>query len=573
MDNKLDKQQKIENQPVFEQKFLNNLIKIIKSQSRLKGRQRINKVISKIKNDSFLKKISIDWEKYLPIFFHCLDQMKKLLKENIEIVKDEIKIVKDLIDDVNIQDEFGFNLNQLEDNLTNLKQQLKKFKDNYPSILEWFDDFNYMAFREKIGHFNPSPSLGINNSWDNFEKFLDNREKILNYFLKISNSTWIPYLTFCKDEIDKLFNDKNIDFYKGIFYIYVNRDNLNRYFDESISSIVTLFIRQVIEDSSFTKKVKDKKTEKIKYVLKEIHDNNLSLENKNTEAKLFYDSLKEKLKIIFNNKKENYQNIFSIINNMFNEYIHRNIKIEPATLRVIFVHFHSLLHNNSMNSNNFEFTMYYYLFIYKIFIPHITIPDKRGQIKYWVSEDKLYIIKEINKNKLNIQDEINESVQEIINKISDYLVSNNQYLTNEETKQLWNNFKLNKDKYFDWEKDSIEVLFSKYQVLDRWIAGLFHNSKSWNINNICWGIKQSPCFNTIGQSHKDPNFIEIVDQFLTCYQVTECLLSIPFLFILYALLLDNKITKEAMNEALNYGLFNIRNYFSFELMFKIDRNR
>lgn len=126
MDNELDKQQKTEKKYVFEQMFLNNLIKIIKSQSRLKGRQQINKVISKIKNDSFLKKISIDWEKYLSIFFHYLDQMKKLLK-------DEIEIIKDLIDDINIQNEFGFNLNQLEDYLTNLKQLLKKSKDNYLS--------------------------------------------------------------------------------------------------------------------------------------------------------------------------------------------------------------------------------------------------------------------------------------------------------------------------------------------------------------------------------------------------------------------------------------------------------
>lgn len=60
MDNELDKQQKIESKFVFEQMFLNNLIKIIKSQSCLKGRQQINKVISEISNDSFLSKISID---------------------------------------------------------------------------------------------------------------------------------------------------------------------------------------------------------------------------------------------------------------------------------------------------------------------------------------------------------------------------------------------------------------------------------------------------------------------------------------------------------------------------------
>lgn len=141
MDNKLDKQQKIENKFVFEQMFLNNLIKIIKSQSCLKGRQQINKVISKINNNTFLRKISIDWEKYLSIFFNYLDQMKKLLKDQIEIVKDEIEIVKDLIDDINIQIEFGFNLNQLEDYLTNLKQLLKKLKDNlsvYIRFVWWF---------------------------------------------------------------------------------------------------------------------------------------------------------------------------------------------------------------------------------------------------------------------------------------------------------------------------------------------------------------------------------------------------------------------------------------------------
>lgn len=558
MGSKLDKHQKIENKSVFEQKFLNNLIKIIKSQSCLKGRQRINKVISKIKNDSFLKKISIDWEKYLSIFFHYLDQMKKLLKDQIDIIKDEIEIVKDLIDNVNIQNEFGFNLNQLEDYLTNLKQQLKKSKDNYLSILELLDDFDYMTFREKIDYFNPSLEFCVNNQQDNFNKFLENKHKIIDYFYKISYSTWTPYLTFCKDKIDKLFNNKNINFYKGIFYIYVNRDNSNKYFNESISSIVTLFIRQVIEDSSFAKNEKfnkdaeNIKLEKIKLVLEEIHTDKLELKSENINTKQFYDSLKEKLKIIFNNKEENYKNIFSIINNMFNEYIHRNIKIEPTTLKEVFYYFNVFLHSNGFNSNNFEFTMYYYLFIYKIFIPQITIANKSSHKKYCVSEDKLYIINEINKNKLGIQNEINGSVQEIINKISEALVSNNQYFTNKETKQLWNNFKLNKDKYFDWEKDSIEVLFKKYHVLDRWIAKLTNNLKSLN---ICWGIKQSPRFNTIGQSHKDPNFIEIVDQFQTCYQVTEYLLSMPFLFILYALLLDKKITEEEMHKALNYTLF------------------
>lgn len=88
--------------------------------------------------------------------------------------------------------------------------------------------------------------------------------------------------------------------------------------------------------------------------------------------------------------------------------------------------------------------------------------------------------------------------------------------------------------------------------------------------NIGEVIKQSSHFGTIGESHKDPNFIEIVDQFLTCYKVTECLLSMPFLFILYALLLDNKITKEMMNEALNYALFTIKDEFFYFIV--DDRN-
>lgn len=554
MGSKLDKHQKIENKSVFEQMFLNNLIKIIKSQSSLNGGQQISKVISEINNNSFLSKISIDWEKYLPIFFHYLDQMKKLLKENIKIVKDQI-------DNINSQKQIEFNLNQPEDYLTNLKQQLKKSKDNYLSILELFNDFNYITFREKIGDFNPSPAFSINDQRDNINKFLENNHKIIGYFFKISNSTWTPYLTFCKDEIDKLFNDKNINFYKGIFYIYVNRDALNKGFNESILSIVALFIRQAIEDSSFDENekfnkenVKNIKLEKIKFVLEKIHTDKLELNSKNIWKKGYYNSLKEKLKIIFNNKKENYKNIFSIINNMFNGYIHGNVKVESATLRAIFNHFCFFLHHNSMNSNNFEFTMYYYLFIYKIFMPHITIPNKRSDIKYFVNKDKIHIIDEINKNKLDIQNEINGFVQEIINKISNDLVSNNQYFTNKETKQLWNNFKLNKDKYFDWEKDSIEVLFSKYQDLCSGIIKLINDLKRLNIN-ICLGIRQSSRFDTAGKSHKDPNFIEIVDQFQICYQVTEYLLSMPFLFILYTLLLDKKITKEEMDKALNYTLF------------------
>lgn len=554
MGSELDKQTKIENKSVFDQMFLNNLIKIIKSQSCLKDRQRISKVISKIKNDSFLNKISIDWEKYLSIFFHYLDQMKKLLKDQIKILKDEIDIVKELIDDINIQNEFGFNLNQLEDYLTNLKQLLKKSKDNYLSILELFDDFDYMTFREKIGGFNPNPAFSINDQRDNINKFSENKNKIIDYFYKISDSTWTPYLTFCKDEIDKLFNNKNINFYKGIFYIYVNKDNLNRYFNESISSIVALFIRQAVEDSSFVKKVKNIKLEKIKLVLEKIHTDKLELNSKDIWKKQFYNSLKEKLKIIFNNKKENYKNIFSIINNMFNEYIHRNIKMEPSNLKEVFCYLNAFLNSNGFNSDNFEFTMYYYLFVYKIFMPHITIPNKKGRTKYCVNKNKLYIINKINENKSGIQNEMNKFVQKIINKISDDLVLNNQYFTNKETKQLWNNFKLSKDKYFDWKKDSIEVLFTKYQVLNSGITNLINNSISLNIN-VDAVINQSPYFCTIGQSHKDPNFIEIVDQFQTCYQVTEYLLSMPFLFILYALLLDKKITKEEMHKALNYTLF------------------
>lgn len=554
MGSKLDKHQKIENKSVFEQMFLNNLIKIIKSQSSLNGGQQISKVISEINNNSFLSKISIDWEKYLPIFFHYLDQMKKLLKENIKIVKDQI-------DNINSQKQIEFNLNQPEDYLTNLKQQLKKSKDNYLSILELFNDFNYITFREKIGDFNPSPAFSINDQRDNINKFLENNHKIIGYFYKISNSTWTPYLTFCKDEIDKLFNDKNINFYKGIFYIYVNRDALNKGFNESILSIVALFIRQAIEDSSFDENekfnkenVKNIKLEKIKFVLEKIHTDKLELNSKNIWKKGYYNSLKEKLKIIFNNKKENYKNIFSIINNIFNEYIHRNIKIEPSTLKEVFCYFNAFLNSNGFNSDNFEFTMYYYLFVYKIFMPHITIPNKSSNKKYCVSEDNLYIINKINENKSKIQDEMNKFVQEIINKISDDLVLNNQYFTNKETKQLWNNFKLNKDKYFDWEKDSIEVLFSKYQVLNSGITNLINNSINLNIN-VDEVINQSSYFCTIGQSHKDPNFIEIVDQLQTCYQVTEYLLSMPFLFILYALLLDNKITKEEMDKALSYTLF------------------
>lgn len=553
MGSKLDKHQKIENKSVFEQMFLNNLIKIIKSQSSLNGGQQISKVISEINNNSFLSKISIDWEKYLPIFFHYLDQMKKLLKENI-------KIVKDLIDYINIQNEFGFNLNQLEDYLTNLKRLLKELEDNYLSKLESLDDFNYITFREKIGYLDPKFKACLD-SFDNYDKFSENNHKIIGYFYKISNSTWTPYLTFCKDEIDKLFNDKNINFYKGIFYIYVNRDALNKGFNESILSIVALFIRQAIEDSSFDENekfnkenVKNIKLEKIKFVLEKIHTDKLELNSKNIWKKGYYNSLKEKLKIIFNNKKENYKNIFSIINNIFNEYIHRNIKIEPSTLKEVFCYFNAFLNSNGFNSDNFEFTMYYYLFVYKIFMPHITIPNKSSNKKYCVSEDNLYIINKINENKSGIQNEMNKFVQEIINKISDDLVLNNQYFTNKETKQLWNNFKLNKDKYFDWEKDSIEVLFSKYQVLNSGIINLINNSISLNIN-VDEVINQSSYFCTIGQSHKDPNFIEIVDQFQTCYQVTEYLLSMPFLFILYALLLDNKITKEEMDKALSYTLF------------------
>lgn len=552
MDNELDKQQKIENKFVFEQMFLNNLIKIIKSQSDLKGRRQISKVISEINNNSFLNKISIDWEKYLPIFFHYLDQMKKLLKQNIEIVKDQIN-------NINSQKWFEFNLYQLRDNLTNSKLLLKELEDDYLSKLESLNDFNYQTYGYKLGPL--ASKFMICLDWcGNYNKFSENNDKISKYFLKISDSIWTPYLTFCKDEIDKLFNDKNINFYKGIFYIFVNRDALNKGFNESITSITALFIRQVIEDSSFdenwkfNKDAENIKLEKIKFVLEKIHTDKLELNSKNIWKKGYYNSLKEKLKIIFNNKKENYKNIFSIINNIFNEYIHRNIKIEPSTLKEVFCYFNAFLNSNGFNSDNFEFTMYYYLFVYKIFMPHITIPNKSSNKKYCVSEDNLYIINKINENKSKIQDEMNKFIQEIINKISDDLVLNNQYFTNKETKQLWNNFKLNKDKYFDWEKDSIEVLFSKYQVLNSGIINLINNSISLNIN-VDEVINQSSYFCTIGQSHKDPNFIEIVDQFQTCYQVTEYLLSMPFLFILYALLLDNKITKEEMDKALSYTLF------------------
>lgn len=182
------------------------------------------------------------------------------------------------------------------------------------------DDFNCQTFVEKLGHLDPK-FIACLNSCENYDKFSENNDKICNYFLKISDYTQTHYLTFCKDEIDKLFNDKNINFYKGIFYIYVNRDTLNKDFNESISSIAALFIRQAIEDSSFDRNEKfDKdaeniKLEKIKLVLEEIHTDKLELKSKNIVTKDFYDFLKEKLKIIFNNKKENYKNIFSIINN------------------------------------------------------------------------------------------------------------------------------------------------------------------------------------------------------------------------------------------------------------------
>lgn len=557
MDNELDKQQKIENKFVFEQIFLNNLIKIIKSQSCLNDKKRINKVISEISNDSFLSKISIDWEKYLSIFFYYLDQMKKLLEEDIEIVKNQIEII-------NKQKEFE--LDQLDDNLINSKKLLEILEDNYLSKLESLDDFNYKTFGEELSSLASKFIICLNSCY-NLGKFSNNNDKICNYFLKISDSTWTPYLTFCKDKIDKLFSNKNINFYKGLFYIYVNRDSLNKDFDESISSIVALFLRQLIDDLSICQNKQNPKIKKIQSVLEAIHNDELVLENKNIETKPSYDFLKEKLEIIFNNKKKNYENIFSIINNMFNEYIHRNIKIQPDILTEVCRHFHFLLHNHRTNSNNFEFTMHYYLFIYKIFIPYIKIKPvhKDHPIKYRVNKDKLCIINEINKNKLNIQDRMNKFVKEITNKINNDSVLNNQCLIEKETEQLWNNFKLNKDKYFDWEKDSIEVLFKKYKVLYSEIIKLINNAESLKIY-ISERIDQLLIFDTVEQLYKDPNFIEIVDQFLTCYEIAECLLSTPFLFILYALLLDNKITKEIMNEALNYTLFTIKHDFLFLLI-------
>jgi len=51
------------------------------------------------------------------------------------------------------------------------------------------------------------------------------------------------------------------------------------------------------------------------------------------------------------------------------------------------------------------------------------------------------------------------------------------------------------------------------------------------------------------------NAHEIIIKFLNCCIIVQHFLSTPFLFILYALLLDKKITKEEMDKALNYTLF------------------
>ncbi len=249
--------------------------------------------------------------------------MKNLLIENIEIVKDQIN-------NINSEDEFKFELNQLEANLTNSKLLLKELEDNYLSKLESLDDFNHHTYGNKLGSFGLKFTIYLN-SCGNYNKFSENNKKISTYFLKISDSTWTPYLAFCKDEIDKLFNHKNINFYKGIFYIYVNRDALNKGFNESISSIAALFIRQAIEDSSldenkkFSKNAKNIKLEKIKLVLEKIHTDKLELKSKCIDVDPHYNSLKNALKNVYDGSQNEIElSIVMMINIMINSYIHKD---------------------------------------------------------------------------------------------------------------------------------------------------------------------------------------------------------------------------------------------------------
>lgn len=502
MDNELDKQQKIENKFVFEQMFLNNLIKIIKSQSCLKDRQQINKVISEISNDLFLRTISIDWEKYLPIFFHYLDQMKNLLIENIEIVKDQIN-------NINSQKRLGFNLNQLEHNLTNLKQLLKELEDDYLSKLESLDDFNYQTYGYKLGSFGLKFTIYLH-SCGSYGEFSKNNKKIYTYFLKISDSIWTPYLAFCKDEIDKLFNDKNINFYKGIFYIYVNRDALNKGFNESISSISALFIRQVIEDSSFAKKVKDKKIEKIKLVLEKIHTDKLELKSKCIDVDPHYNSLKNALKNVYDGSQNEIElSIVMMINIMINSYIHKDANSFYNIIK-LGISLEWIL--NDIDDANY------------VLIRYVLV---------------LFIKSVYKKN--------NNYYEKIISPLLDLSVFKEINECNNESKDLFKEI-ANKDEINLDQDEDIEIL------LNRTIDLYYGPSNGFrSLDAILTKYKNE--VSEIEKYMNSHNAHEIIIKFLNCCIVVQRLLSTPFLFVLYALLLDNKITEEEMHKALNYTLF------------------
>lgn len=508
MDNELDKQQKIENKSVFEQMFLNNLIKIIKSQSDLKGRQWINKVISKIKNDSFLRKISIDWEKYLPIFFHYLDQMKKLLKENIRIVKDQIN-------NINSQKQFEFNLYQLEANLTNSKLLLKELEDDYLSKLESLNDFNYQTYGYKLGPL-ASKFMICLDSCGNYNKFSENNKKISTYFLKISDSIWTPYLTFCKDEIDKLFNDKNINFYKGIFYIYVNRDALNKGFNESISSIAALFIRQAIEDSSldeskkFSKNAKNIKLEKIKLVLEKIHTDKLELKSKGIDVDPHYNSLKNALKNVYDGSQNEIElSIVMMINIMINSYIHKDAN---SFYNIIKLGFRLEWILNDIDDANY------------VLIRYVLV---------------LFIKSVYKKN--------NNYYEKIISPLLDLSVFKEINECNNESKDLFKEI-ANKDEINLDQDEDIEILLNK--TID-----LYYGPSNGFRSLDAILTKYEDEVSKIEEYMNSHNAHEIIIKFLNCCIVVQRLLSTPFLFVLYALLLDNKITKEEMHKALNYTLF------------------
>lgn len=504
MDNELDKQPKIENKFVFEQMFLNNLIKIIKSQSCLKDRQQINKVISEISNDLFLRTISIDWEKYLSIFFHYLDQMKNLLIENIEIVKDRIN-------NINIQIELGFNLNQLEHNLTNLKQLLKELEDDYLSKLESLDDFNHHTYGNKLGSFSLKFTIYLN-SCGNYNKFSENNDKISTYFLKISNSTWTPYLAFCKDEIDKLFNDKNINFYKGIFYIYVNRDALNKGFNESISSIAALFIRQAIEDSSldeskkFSKNAKNIKLEKIKLVLEKIHTDKLELKSKGIDVDPHYNSLKNALKNVYDGSQNEIElSIVMMINIMINSYIHKDAN---SFYNIIKLGFRLEWILNDIDDANYVLIRY----VLVLFIKSVYKKNKKSYKNIISPLLDLSVFKEINE-------------------------------CNNESKDLFKEI-ANKDEINLDQDEDIEILLNRtIDLYDR--PPTLHAILTKYKNKV----------SEIEKYMNSHNAHEIIIKFLNCCIIVQHFLSTPFLFVLYALLLDKKITEEEMHKALNYTLF------------------